>query len=51
MYLDLNKKQQRSNNIVIGGLPPSDSDSDAAFQLLQTEFGWDIRQMAGRQYC
>lgn len=47
MYLDLNKKQQRSNNIVISGLPPSDSDNDAAFQLLQTEFGWDSERWPG----
>jgi hypothetical protein len=47
MYVDLNKKQRRANNIVISGLPPSDCDAKAATEFLRAEFEWDFELWPG----
>ena len=44
MYIDLSIKKQRSNNIVITGMPPAQSpnhEMKAVIDLLTVEFGWD----------
>lgn len=44
MYIDLSIRKQRSNNIVITGLPPAESpehEVKAVTDLLTAEFGWD----------
>jgi regulator of replication initiation timing len=44
MYLDLNLKKQRANNIVISGMPPTqspDHETKAVVELLASEFDWD----------
>jgi hypothetical protein len=47
MYLDLKKKQQRSNNIIIIGLPAGDNDAKSVIDLLQSEFECDIEDWPG----
>jgi len=47
MYLDLNRKQRRANNIVISGLPPSDNDTTAVVELLKGEYEWDLAEWPG----
>jgi len=47
MYIDLKKKQQRSNNIVISGLPASDNDAKSVIDLLRSEFECDIEDWPG----
>jgi len=44
MYIDLNIRKQRANNIVITGMLPAESpdhEIKAVIDLLTTEFGWD----------
>jgi len=44
MYMDLNLKKQRANNIVITGMPPTqspDHEIKAVVELLASEFDWD----------
>ena len=47
MYVDLHRKQQRSNNIVITGLHNSDNDSAFVTKLLEEEFGCDTELWPG----
>ena len=47
MYVDLRRKQQRSNNIVITGLQNSDNDAALVTELLQEEFGCDEEMWPG----
>ena len=47
MYIDLQKKQQRSSNIVISGLPAGGSDARSVIELLQSEFECDIEDWPG----
>jgi len=47
MYIDLKKKQQRSSNIVISGLPASDNDVKSVIELLRSEFECDIEDWPG----
>jgi len=47
MYIDLKKKQQRSNNIIISGLPASDNDAKSVIDLLRSEFECDIEDWPG----
>ena len=44
MYMDLSLKKQRANNIVITGMPPTqspDHEIKAVVELLASEFDWD----------
>jgi len=44
MYIDLNRKQRRASNIVINGLPPTNSteaDANDVYDLLLKEFDYD----------
>jgi len=41
MYIDLNRKQRRANNIVVSGLPTATSESKAVHDLLLSEFDYD----------
>jgi len=44
MYIDLNLKHQRSNNIVISGMPPAQSqdlEMKAVIDMLSFEYDWD----------
>jgi len=47
MYVDLRRKQQRSNNIVITGLQYSDNDAVFVTELLEEEFGCDTEMWPG----
>jgi len=47
MYVDLRRKQQRTNNIVITGLQNSDNDAALVTELLQEEFGCDEEMWPG----
>ena len=47
MYVDLRRKQQRSNNIVISGLENSDNDAAVVTKLLEEEFGCDTELWPG----
>lgn len=46
MYVDLNRKQRRSNNIVISGLSMSDCD-EKAVEVLRSEFSCDTELWPG----
>jgi len=47
MYVDLNKKQQRSRNIVISGLSATSDDTLRVTELLKTEYEWDVNDWPG----
>jgi len=47
MYVDLLRKQHRSNNIVISGLQYSDNDAVLVTELLEEEFGCDTELWPG----
>ena len=47
MYVDLNRKQRRSSNIVICGMPTSDCDEAAVEELLRSEFSCDTELWPG----
>jgi len=47
MYVDLRRKQQRSNNIVITGLQNSYNDAALVTKLLEEEFGCDTELWPG----
>jgi len=47
MYIDLKKKQQRSSNIIISGLPTSENDAKSVIELLRSEFECDVEDWPG----
>ena len=47
MYVDLLRKQHRSNNIVVSGLHYSDNDAVLVTELLEEEFGCDTELWPG----
>ena len=47
MYVDLLRKQHRSNNIVVSGLQYSDNDAVLVTKLLEEEFGCDTELWPG----
>ena len=47
MYVDMKRKQQRANNIVISGLPATDNDAVRVTELLRSEYEWDVTDWPG----
>jgi len=47
MYVDLRRKQHRSNNIVVSGLQYSDNDAVMVTEMLEEEFGGDTELWPG----
>jgi len=50
MYVDLDKKQRRTSNIVISGLAANNSteeDGKAVIELLRSEYEWDVSEWPG----
>ena len=50
MYIDLNLRNQRANNIVISGMPPSQSEDlekKAVIDMLRFEYDWDAELWPG----
>jgi len=50
MYIDLNLRNQRANNIIISGMPPSQSEDlekKAVIDMLSFEYDWDAELWPG----
>ena len=50
MYVDLDKKQRRTSNIVVSGLSANSSaeeDAKAVIELLRDEYEWDVNEWPG----
>ena len=50
MYIDLNLRNQRANNILISGMPPSQSEDlekKAVIDMLRFEYDWDAELWPG----
>jgi len=50
MYVDLDRKQRRTSNIVVSGLAANnsaDDDARAVAELLRDEYGWDPNEWPG----